>query len=318
MYGLRSAQGRARVAILVLLVLLGSVAAVAAWRAQTERTVHQSLERRFTVAAAVEKARAEFLRGATLITAAVFAEDAIPFVDSYQQASAERDEQLFQARVALTELGDTDALAALDSYTGQVKETKARIDAIINFAATADVSTRIGVGQQQFPLLWAETQAQLAELDELASGQEAALVAEREAADSTAESALALVLGLSALAFLGGAAMLSGLLMSVVRPLVALRTSARAFAAGDLEARARVAGPEEVASLARDFNEMVAQRGRAEEALRESERGLKERAKELNCLYGVSNLVQRPDISLEEILQGTVNLIPPADRKSVV
>jgi len=106
--------------------------------------------------------------------------------------------------------------------------------------------------------------------------------------------------------------MLSGLLMSVVRPLVALRTSARAFAAGDLATRARVAGPEEVASLARDFNEMVAQRGRAEEALRRRSRELGERAKELNCLYGISNLVQRPDISLEEILQGTVNLIPPA------
>jgi diguanylate cyclase (GGDEF)-like protein/PAS domain S-box-containing protein len=57
---------------------------------------------------------------------------------------------------------------------------------------------------------------------------------------------------------------------------------------------------------------MVAQRRWTEQALRESEQGLKERAKELNCLYGISNLVQRPDISLEEILQGTVNLIPPA------
>ncbi len=73
-----------------------------------------------------------------------------------------------------------------------------------------------------------------------------------------------------------------------------------------------MAGPEEVASLARDFNEMVAQRGRAEEALRKRTHDLGERAKELNCLYGISNLVQRPDISLEEMLQATVNLIPPA------
>jgi diguanylate cyclase (GGDEF)-like protein/PAS domain S-box-containing protein len=312
MFGLRSAQGRARVAILVLLVLLGSVAAAAAWRAQTERIAHQSLERRSSVVAAVEKARAEFLRGATLITAAVFAQDATPFVDSYQQASAERDEQLSQARVGLADLGDTDALAALDTYTGQVGETKARIDAIVNFAATADVSTRIGVAQQQFPPLWAETQAQLAELDGLANGQQAKVLAERAAADSAAEKTLTLMLGLGVFAFLLGAATLSGLLMSVVRPLAALRTSARAVAAGDLEARARVAGPEEVASLARDFNEMVAQRGRAEEALRKRTRDLGERAKELNCLYGISNLVQTPNISLEEILQGTVNLVPPA------
>jgi diguanylate cyclase (GGDEF)-like protein/PAS domain S-box-containing protein len=312
MFGLRSVQGRATAAILVLLVLLGSVAAVAAWRAQKERAVHQSLEVRSNVVAAVEKARAEFLRGATLITAAIFAEDATPFVDSYRQANAERDEQLFRARVALTALGDTDALAALDSCIERLEQTKAKIEAIVNFAATADVSTRIGVAQQQYATLWAETQAQLAELDELANGQEAALVAERAAADSTAEATLALMLGLSALAFLVGAATLSGLLMSVVRPLAALRTSARAVASGNLEARAKVAGPEEVASLARDFNEMVDQRRRVEEALRGQSRDLGERAKELNCLYGISNLLQRPDISLEEILQGTVNLIPPA------
>jgi diguanylate cyclase (GGDEF)-like protein/PAS domain S-box-containing protein len=311
MFGLRSVQGRATVAILVLLVLLGSVAAAAAWRAQKDRTMRDSLGHRSAVVTAVEKARAEFLRGATLITAAVFSENAIPFIDSYRQANAERDEQLFRARFELTALGDTDALAALDSCTARLEQTKTRIEAIVNFAATADVSTRIDVGQQQYAPLWAETQAQLADLDGLANGQEAKLAAEWAAGDSSAEVTLALMLGLSAFAFLGGAATLSGLFMSVARPLAALRTSAKAVAAGDLEARARVAGPEEVASLARDFNEMVAQRGRTEEALRRQSRELGERAKELNCLYGISNLVHRPDISLEEMLQGTVGLIPP-------
>jgi PAS domain S-box-containing protein len=37
---------------------------------------------------------------------------------------------------------------------------------------------------------------------------------------------------------------------------------------------------------------------------------LGERVKELNCLYSIRQLVQRPGISLEEILQGTVDLIP--------
>ena len=39
---------------------------------------------------------------------------------------------------------------------------------------------------------------------------------------------------------------------------------------------------------------------------------LQERIKELNCLYGLSGLASRPDVSLEEILRGTVALIPPA------
>lgn len=52
----------------------------------------------------------------------------------------------------------------------------------------------------------------------------------------------------------------------------------------------------------------------AEEALREKTRELGERVKELSCLYGLSHLVEKPDISLEEIFQGTVDLIPPSLR----
>lgn len=41
---------------------------------------------------------------------------------------------------------------------------------------------------------------------------------------------------------------------------------------------------------------------------------LGERVKELNCLYGISALVDTPGISLQAILQGTAELIPPAWR----
>ena len=39
---------------------------------------------------------------------------------------------------------------------------------------------------------------------------------------------------------------------------------------------------------------------------------LGERVKELNCLYAISNLVEQPYISLDEIYQGVVDLIPPS------
>ena len=55
----------------------------------------------------------------------------------------------------------------------------------------------------------------------------------------------------------------------------------------------------------------TAKRKQAEEALRKRTHDLGERVKELKCLYGISNLVHRPDISLEEMPQGTVDLIPP-------
>lgn len=38
---------------------------------------------------------------------------------------------------------------------------------------------------------------------------------------------------------------------------------------------------------------------------------LRERVKELTCLYGIAKLVARPEISLNEVLQNTVELLPP-------
>lgn len=50
----------------------------------------------------------------------------------------------------------------------------------------------------------------------------------------------------------------------------------------------------------------------AEEALQQRTHDLGERVKELNCLIAISSLHGTQDISLDEILQGTVDLIPPA------
>ena len=49
---------------------------------------------------------------------------------------------------------------------------------------------------------------------------------------------------------------------------------------------------------------------RAENSLQKRTDELVERIKELNCLYGIADLVEQPGITLEEILQGTVDLIP--------
>ncbi len=57
---------------------------------------------------------------------------------------------------------------------------------------------------------------------------------------------------------------------------------------------------------------------RAEEMLQERTAELGQRLKELHCLYSISNLIQRPGISLEEILQRSVVLIPSAWQYSKV
>ncbi len=65
--------------------------------------------------------------------------------------------------------------------------------------------------------------------------------------------------------------------------------------------------------LARSMRYAI-ERARIEQVLQARTQALDERVKELNCLYGISGLVEQPGITLEEILQGMVDLIPPAWR----
>jgi PAS domain S-box-containing protein len=70
--------------------------------------------------------------------------------------------------------------------------------------------------------------------------------------------------------------------------------------------------PESGAPMCRVTMSDITERKWAERAVRELAQDLGSRVKELNCLYGISNLVEIPGITLEEILQGTVDLIPLA------
>jgi len=58
--------------------------------------------------------------------------------------------------------------------------------------------------------------------------------------------------------------------------------------------------------------EMLAELELRGNALRKKTQDLNKRVKELHCLFGVSDLIERLDTSFEEIFQGMVDLIPPA------
>lgn len=71
-----------------------------------------------------------------------------------------------------------------------------------------------------------------------------------------------------------------------------------------------LAGKTHLMGVFRDITESKKSKEEKEKLLSE----LNERIKELNCLYGLSKLVERPDISLEKMFQMMANLIPPAWR----
>jgi len=58
--------------------------------------------------------------------------------------------------------------------------------------------------------------------------------------------------------------------------------------------------------------ENISERKKAEEEREKLLHDLGERVKELHCLYEISKLVEKPGVSLQEILRETCNLLPPS------
>jgi PAS domain S-box-containing protein len=256
MSALRSARSRAIIAGVVLVAVLIGIATVAGWRSQADRARDNRLEHASAAASALERARAQTAFAATWVAASVFAEDAAPLDYLYSQAISGSRQGVDEARSELLAIGDREELAAVDQLGSQLDELTRELDALWAFALTADRDARMETAQREMARLWPLAMAVIGGLEQLAEVQHAQVAADVAAANRTADTTFWLVIGLGAAA-LAAAAGAGVVAMSLVRPLAALRASARSIAAGDSAARAKVRGPEEVASLARDFNEMT-------------------------------------------------------------
>ena len=271
MFGWRSARGRAVLAGAVFVLLLAVVVAMAVWRASDDEKRHSSLQRRSAVVFALDDARAQSFLAATWSATAPLADDPAVFFTLYQDTARATGEDLAAARSGLVSLGAEDELAAVDELRKQQDQLVEELNTLWVSSVGIDRNARIEAAQQALPRLWPTVEAFVDGVTGLARAQQAELAAERAAADRAAATARTLFMAFGLVALGVGAAAMAMLILSVVRPLASLQASARAVASGDLRARAKVSGPEEVASLARDFNEMVSQWRRAEEALRETD-----------------------------------------------
>lgn len=116
---------------------------------------------------------------------------------------------------------------------------------------------------------------------------------------------------------------------SISNPIRCLMAGTEAIGAGDLGYKVDTGADDEIGQLGRAFDQMTLKlkritasrdelnmeikgREKAEKALQKSMDELAERVKELNCLYQISHLAQKRSLSFEKILQGIVELIPPA------
>ncbi len=68
----------------------------------------------------------------------------------------------------------------------------------------------------------------------------------------------------------------------------------------------------ELQDLSVNLQDEISNRQQVEDQLRKRTHDLGERVKELNCLYGIAAVVETPGITLDEILQNSAVLLPPA------
>jgi len=99
---------------------------------------------------------------------------------------------------------------------------------------------------------------------------------------------------------------------NISKPLAELTKGAEIIGKGDLEHKVDIKTRDELGELAAAFNKMTGNLIRNITERKRAEHKLGERVKELDCLYGVSQAVAKADASLEEILNITVNLLPPS------
>lgn len=118
---------------------------------------------------------------------------------------------------------------------------------------------------------------------------------------------------------------------SLSDPIQALQQGAEEIGKGNLDHKVATDAKDEIGQLGRTFDQMTEQlkvvtasrneldaeikeRKKVEKELQKSMNEVSERIKELNCLFEISRLVERRRLTLNEILQGIVELIPPAWR----
>ncbi len=268
---LKSARGLTVAATVALLVLLGATAAVAAWRAQSDRAVRRSLQDRADVVAALDDARAQFYlnMNVLLVSGFVNVDQRLSLLDTYAQNRSVSVDRLAEARAGMVTLGEDDAIAGLDEVAASVAELNQQLDSVISSGASGEDVMQMAA--QYAPALWPMFELIEKQANQLARAQQAKLADVRAAADRSSQTALGLLIGLGVATFLVAFAALVAFIVALVRPLASLKANARAVISGDWDARAKVCGLEETSSLARDLNEMTETLVTGSAQLRESE-----------------------------------------------
>ena len=250
------------------LIVFGGMATLAIWRAESDRDEHAALARRSRAVAALQEARAQFYLSSTLLATAAISENPLPFLASYWEAERQGDESLGEAEATFVADNDPQTVPAVQALDEELEQLRPILDNLIAGALDSGTEAARSQAYEYLPKLWPSAGLILTNIGELARLEQARLTDATAEANNEANTSLWMLVMSSAAGFLIVLAVLAGLIRSLVQPLASLRQSVRRVRSGDMESPAAASGPEEVASLATDFNEMIVQLTGAAEQMR--------------------------------------------------
>jgi signal transduction histidine kinase len=169
-----------------------------------------------------------------------------PTGDTRAEATFERELKVQEGNV--TERGEAEATAALRAAWDGFLAVQRRLEGETDREALARAYF-----EEQAPRRRAVKEAAQQVLDL----NQDAMVRKSERARQVARQLLALVLGVTAAGLLAGTLLTTWLTSRIVRPVSVLAQAAQRIGTGDLAARARVKGRDEIAGLAAEFNAMA-------------------------------------------------------------
>ena len=253
------------------MLLMAGMVTVASWRVRDDQSRHQSLERSARTVAALEQAHTTFFEEIAIVAALVWVRDP-GLATLYGGAVEELKQDLSLAQREALAAGDSRLTARLGFLMQRITRLDQQLGPIAPALLGPDPDEAIDIALAGMGPAQSETYLIRDVLENLVAEEQKEFAAKRAAADHSADVTLMLVTAFGAVALVGGIATIVTLMALVVQPLASLRKSVRAITSGDLQTRAEVSGPEEVTSLAQDFNEMVSARRLVEEALHEQAR----------------------------------------------
>jgi diguanylate cyclase (GGDEF)-like protein/PAS domain S-box-containing protein len=246
------------------MVLLATV------RIRNDRDARAAVAQKESVVAALEAARTNLIRESIAAIGALHVADPSSFLNSYQDAQAALGNALAQAQGALIDANGHNGGSALSTLSLGLSYLHQDLNAVLA-PATGDPHSPVRSGAEYATQFGPRLDQALVGLDGLTIDQQADLAAARSAADHESNVTLALLLSWALGGLLVAAGVMALIVASITRPLGLLRLRMNEALTTDSPV-SPLSGPDEVAGLALDIDNLANERRNAEKsavALRE-------------------------------------------------